>query len=164
MDRPLAPVARIATWLLRDGRDVRAIVAHMEAWAALLAFVAQRYPDEFEALLRYVLLAGGEQSLEDVRRAIMILVPTAEGPLASAGEQLIQQGREQGLQEGRQQGRQEGTLATLRTNVRTLLSARFGPRQASLEGRVDAATASELEQMLLRVQTATSADEVLDAP
>ncbi|MCB9662073.1 MAG: Rpn family recombination-promoting nuclease/putative transposase [Sandaracinaceae bacterium] len=157
MGRPLAPVARVASWLLRDGRDVHAVLAHLEFWAALLTVVAEQHPDELEALLRYILLAAGEQSVEDVRRAILIHVPTAEGPLASAGEQLIQQGREQGLQ----QGLERGSLAALRATLRKQLSARFGSLHVALEARIDAATAPQLDQMLVRVLTATSADEVL---
>jgi flagellar biosynthesis/type III secretory pathway protein FliH len=83
----------------------------MDAWAALLALVAELHPHEVEALLRYILLAGGEQSVEKARRSILLHVPTVEAPLASAGEQLIQQGIQRGLQQGRQEGRQEGVRA-----------------------------------------------------
>ena len=99
------------------------------------------------------MLAAGEQSVDDVRRAILIHVPTVEAPLASAGEQLIQQGREQGLQ--------QGTLAALRAMLRAQLTARFGQLGAADVETIEAATAPELEQMLVRVLTATSAEEVL---
>ncbi|MCA9577884.1 MAG: hypothetical protein KC668_20760 [Myxococcales bacterium] len=48
--------------------------------------------------------------------------------------------------------------------MRNLLSARIGSLDAALDARVDAATGSELEQMLIRVLTATSPDDVLGAP
>jgi len=39
MARPLAPVAQLAAWLLRDGRDAAAILAHLEVWASRFAEV-----------------------------------------------------------------------------------------------------------------------------
>lgn len=43
MARPLAPVAQLAAWLLRDGRDVAAILAHLEAWASRFGEVVALY-------------------------------------------------------------------------------------------------------------------------
>jgi hypothetical protein len=161
MNHPLAPVARLAAWLLRDGRDAAAILAHMEAWAGLLAQVAAQHPGEIETLLRYILLAGGEQSVEEVRRSILLHVPSVEAALASAGEQLIQQGFESGLQRGVQQGIERGLLTGLRKTVRAQLTFRFGPLDAAELAAIDEASTTALEDMLLRVLTAANAAEVL---
>jgi flagellar biosynthesis/type III secretory pathway protein FliH len=151
--------------------------------------VAEQHPDEIEALLRYILLAGGEHSVDEVRRSILLHVPTAEAPLASAGEQLIQQGIlrgvqqgvqqgiqqgvqqgiqqgiqqgvQQGIQQGIQQGREEGILTALRGTLRRHLTLRFGHVETTHAAVIDAAPKPELEQMLDRVLTATSAEEVL---
>lgn len=157
MARPLAPAAQIAAWLLRDGRDVEAILAHLEVWATRLAEVVTQHPDESTALLRYILLAGGVKSLDQVRNTIILHVPAAEAPMASAGEQLIQQG----FQLGVQQGVQQGEMRALRDALTSLLEHRFGASEAAMaQPRIEGREASELKRMLLRVPSATTVADV----
>lgn len=155
MARPLAPVAQVAAWLLRDGRDVAQILAHLEVWASRFAEVLARHPDESEAFLRYILLSAGEDSLDEVRKTILLYIPAAEAPMASAGEQLIQQGFQRGMQHGR--------LATLRETLTVQLDARFGAPGPSVTAVIEAAPEPALQRMLLRVTTATTVEDVLAA-
>lgn len=157
MARPLAPVAQLTAWLLRDGRDVSAILAHLEVWASRFAEVVAQHPDASAALLRYILLSGGEQSFDEVRRTILLHIPAAEAPMASAGEQLIQQGFLKGIQQGVQQGR----LATLRETLASLLEARFGAPSSAVTSVIEAAQEAQLGRMLLRVTNAATVEDVL---
>jgi hypothetical protein len=95
MARPLAPVAQVAAWLLRDGRDVAQILAHLEVWASRFAAVVARHPDESAALLRYILVSAGEQSprVEARRRSLWKAQPEqrADGARGHAGRQAGQQ-------------------------------------------------------------------------
>lgn len=159
MARPLAPVAQVAAWLLRDGRDIAQILAHLEVWAAHFAEVLARHPDDSEALLRYILLAAGAESLDEVRKSILLHIPAAEAPMASAGEQLIQQGFQRGIQEGVQQGR----LATLRETLSSLLHVRFGALTTAHAAVIEAALEPALQRMLLRVTSAATIEDVLAA-
>lgn len=143
----------MAAWLLRDGRDVAQILAHLEAWASRFAEVLARHPDESEAFLRYILLSAGEDSLDEVRKTILLYIPAAEAPMASAGEQLIQQGFQRGMQQGR--------LATLRETLSNLLHVRFGGLSAAHVAVIEAAQEPALQRMLLRVTSAASVEEVL---
>lgn len=135
------------------------ILAHLEVWAARFAEVLARHPDESEALLRYILLAAGERSLDEVQKSILLHIPAAEATMASAGEQLIQQGFQRGIQQGVQQGR----LATLRETLSAQLDARFGASGPSVTAAIEAAQEQQLQRMLLRVTTAASVDDVLAA-
>lgn len=149
MARPLAPVAQLAAWLLRDGRDAGAILAHLEVWASRFAEVVAQHPDASAALLRYILLSGGEHSLDEVRRTILIHIPAAEAPMASAGEQLIQQGF------------LRGRLSTLRETLADLIEVRFGEPSPAVTSVIEAAQEAQLKRMLLRIATAATIEEVL---
>lgn len=71
----------------------------------------------------------------------------------TAGEQLIERGRQEGLQQGLQEG-QRGTL--LRQ-----LRKRFGALPSEVEARVQAAGPEQLEEWVDRVLTAATLAEVM---
>ena len=77
--------------------------------------------------------------------------------MASAGEQLIQQG----FQLGVQQGVQQGEMRALRDALTSLLEHRFGASEAAMaQPRIEGREASELKRMLLRVPSATTVADV----
>ena len=77
----------------------------------------------------------------------------ASRAVMTAGEQLIERGRQQGLQQGLHAG-QRGTL--LRQ-----LRKRFGALPSELDARVQAAGPEQIEDWLDRVVTAPTLAEVL---
>jgi flagellar biosynthesis/type III secretory pathway protein FliH len=120
-------------------------------------------------VLRYILLSGGEQSFDEVRRTILLHIPVAEASMASAGEQLIQQGFlrgiqqgvQKGIQQGVQQGIQQGRLTTLRETLASLIEVRFGAPSAAVTAVIEAAPEAELKRMVLRVTSAATAEDVV---
>jgi predicted transposase YdaD len=148
--RPLLPVPKVAVWLLRDGRDVDALLAHIPVWAEVLSHVLAEAPDVALVFLRYISRIATERSFQDVRRAILEHVATAEAPLASIAEEL------------RQEGRQEAAEA-LRRVVRTLLEQRGGPISEQLAARISAASLQELEAAVSRVLTVTDPNSLFSS-
>ena len=84
--------------------------------------------------------------------------PKAEEVAVTAGQRLIQQGRQEGLQEGRQEGRQEGQVHLLLK----LLTVRFGELSPETTARVQAADEQTLERLSERVITASTLSDVFD--
>lgn len=79
--------------------------------------------------------------------------PEAKDTIVTAGQQLIEQGRQQGRQEGIQ-GRQQTLLRLLRQ--------RFGDEvDAQIEQRVAAASVEQLETWTVRVLSAATLAELL---
>lgn len=76
--------------------------------------------------------------------------------MASAAEQLIQQGMERGLQQGLQQGK----VQALRGALSRLLNARFGALTPSVQQKIDGAMPDQLERWIERVVTADRLDEI----
>jgi predicted transposase YdaD len=71
----------------------------------------------------------------------------------TAGQQLIEQGRQQGIEQGRQQGRQELLLRQLRQ--------RFGGAvNAVVEQRIATASVEEIETWSVRVLSAATLSEL----
>ena len=150
--RPLAAVPKVAVWLLRDGRQVEALLARIPVWKDLLQEVFTDDPAVGRAFVRYISVLSTERTFDEIRRAILEHVAAAEAPLASIAEQL--------KQEGRQEGRQEGALLTLRQVLRTQLEQRFGALGAAIEARIDTATHEELQRAVGRVMVASDAVSV----
>lgn len=153
--RPIAPVPQMALWLLRDGRDLGTVLAHIHVWRAVLARVLLEFPDEARIFLRYISLMAGPHSYDEVRQAILEHVPTAEAPLANIAEKLI----EEGFLKGRQEGRQEA-LGALRDTLRILLEQRFGKVDSAHDARIDDADLLELQRLAQRVMQATKIADV----
>ncbi|MBK7152286.1 MAG: Rpn family recombination-promoting nuclease/putative transposase [Sandaracinaceae bacterium] len=147
--RPMPPVPKLATWLLRDGRDVRELLRHVPAWGADLEHVARAQPGELVALLGYILLVAGVESLQAVRDTIVLHAPSTEASMISIADHLIEQGREL------------GDLNALRRVLRLQLTSRFGPLSAEFETRLNAADSERLELAVSRVLTAAHPADVL---
>lgn len=146
--RPLSPVPMIATWLLRDGRRMDALLEHLPVWKEVFRRVVLEAPDEALFFLRYISSTATERSFPELRRTILEHVPAAEAPLASIAEQL------------KQEGRQEGQQEALSRVLRTLIQRRFGELSGAQEALIAAATLDELERAIERVGVATDPGSV----
>jgi predicted transposase YdaD len=70
---------------------------------------------------------------------------------------VYRKGREEGREEGRQKGRQDGEI----TILRRLIEARFGRLPAWAGKRLAAKSTAELEELSVRVLSASSIRELL---
>ena len=76
----------------------------------------------------------------------------------TAGQRLIEQGRQQGIEQGIEQGRQQGTQGVLLR----LLRQRFGDAvNAQVEQRIATASLEQVEAWTGRVLSAATLAEVL---
>ena len=76
----------------------------------------------------------------------------------TAGQQLIEQGRQQGRQEGRREGRREGECALLLRQLRR----RFGDTvNADIEQRIATAPIEQIDTWAERVLSAATLTELL---
>ncbi len=88
--------------------------------------------------------------------------PEAKEAIVTAGQQLIEQGRQEGRQQGRQEGRQEGRQQGIREVLLRQLRQRFGHEvDARVEQRIAAAAAEKLETWSERVLSAVTLAELL---
>jgi Putative transposase, YhgA-like len=142
--RPLHPFPKITLWLLRDGREIAALLEHLAAWGAELERLVREDPGREDVLvvLRYILRVAGEWPYETLRQRIIELAPALEETMASAEQQLIQKG-------------------TQRTLIRQL-RARFGPLDAAVETRIAKADADALDRWTERVLVAQRIDDLFD--
>lgn len=152
--RPLAPFPKIALWLLRDGKSLDEFLTHLVAWAAELERLVRDggAGDDYVTVVRYIWRVVGDGPAQIVRQRILDLAPTFGGAMPSYDERLI----ETGIQQGIQQGRREGIRHALRAVVR----ARFGEIADTVEARIAAASAEELQRWLERVVGAERIEDV----
>ena len=146
--RPIPPFPKLALWLLRDGRQLEAFFTHLAAWAEEIRELARRDPahEDRAVLARYILRVAGEIPSELLRQRIAKDAPEFEESMASAAEQLIEQGR---------------TIA-LRETLERLLRTRFGDLDQGIEQRIATASPTDLDRWLERVITAERPDDILE--
>jgi flagellar biosynthesis/type III secretory pathway protein FliH len=91
-------------------------------------------------------------------------LPRARGQLKTAGEQLLEQGRNEGRHEGRAKGRVEGLVEGLvegRVEVlRRLLTRRFGALPTNLDHQLTHATQEQLDVWTDRILDAGSLSDL----
>lgn len=97
-------------------------------------------PADAAAELRHVL--PGEIA-ERFRARLIELAPTTEAMVMRYSERLIA--------EGEARGRERGRLEAQRDILRTQLSSKFGPLDASVQARIDTAAEPELQRWLERI-------------
>ncbi len=86
------------------------------------------------------------------------LGPEAKEAIVTAGQQLIEQGRQEGRQEGRREGRREGECAVLLR----LLRRRFGTAvNADIEQRIATASIEQIDLWTERVLSAATLTDLL---
>ncbi|HEY0482363.1 MAG TPA: Rpn family recombination-promoting nuclease/putative transposase [Kofleriaceae bacterium] len=121
-----------------------------------------RAPHGLEALaqvMRYILQVNehvGPEELQDLLERD--LGPEAKDAIMTAGQQLIEQGRQQGIEQGVQQGRQQGIQELLLR----LLRQRFGGEvNTQVEQRIAAASLEQVDAWSARVLSAATLSELL---
>jgi hypothetical protein len=152
--RPMPPFPKVALWLLRDGRSIEAFLAHLARWGDELDRLAREdpNPEDIALVVRYILRVAGEAPFDLLRERIAQAAPTFEEPMASAAEQLIQQGIQQGVQRGH--------VDTLRNTLVRLLRVRFGAIDENVQRQIDDASPATLERWIERVVTVANANDV----
>jgi len=116
--RPLGPLPKVALWLLRDGRNIDTLLDHLEAWKDELGRLVDSeasgaQADDVIAVMRYILSVAGPRPFAEVKERVVRAVPVTEAPMASAAEQLIQEGIRRGERTGKAEGKAESVLAVL---------------------------------------------------
>ena len=109
-------------------------------------------------MLGYILQVNAEIDPEQLGDVMLKQFgPKAEEAAITAGQRLIQQGRQEGRQEGRREGHEERIRLLLRQ-----LSLRFGQLSPETTARIHAADEQALERLSERVITATTLSGVFD--
>jgi predicted transposase YdaD len=153
--RSLGAFQKVALWLLRDARDPVRLLSSFSAWtdAMLQARQAPGGLKAFATLITYMFRVIDPVKRNELRAKLHLLGPHAEESAMSIADML----HKEGLKEGLKRGRKEGRVATLRS----LLTLKFGPLDASQEACLRVATSRALDRYLRRVLTADSLAEVL---
>jgi thioredoxin-like negative regulator of GroEL len=107
-------------------------------------------------ILRHILRVSGDVPHDAVQRRVAAVVPEAEASMASAAEQLIQQGRAQGIEQGIEQGR----VLALRETLARQLAARFGDVSEQARRRIEEAGSAELDRWVEAVVRAARPEDV----
>jgi len=118
-------------------------------------------------LLEYVLRAGEEVDLADLRDVSRALGPAVEDEFMTLAQRLEQKGMREGMREGIREGMREGMRKGLldgrRDLLRRLLRVRFGSLPDRMEAQLAGGTAEELDRWAERVFEAATVEEVFAA-
>lgn len=155
-------LARLTAMCFKHGRTRSDLLQILGQWIDVMREVAGA-PNGLEALarvMRYILQVN--EHVAPVALEALIergIGPEAKEAIVTAGQQLIEQGRQEGRQEGRLEGRLEGRQESLRILVRQ----RFGPEiDADVERRIAAASLEQVEIWFARILDAATLGELLD--
>jgi hypothetical protein len=163
--RAITALDKLVLWCLRNARTPDELIATLRGWAAVVreAHEAPHGAAALAVVWRYIVLISRQTPQEAVALLIDAL-PEEKESIVTAGEQLIEMGRQEGLRKGREEGREEGRKEGQAELLLKLLCTRFGavPEKAAL--KVRAADAATLDLWAERVLTASSLTEVLDLP
>ena len=124
-------------------------------------------------MLCYVLQVSEHVEREDLKALLgREIGPEIEEAIVTAGQLLIEQGRQQGLEQGREKGRQQGREEVrqqgreegrqrLQEVLLQLLRQRFGGQvDSNVEKRIEAASIEQVETWTRRVLSAASLGEL----
>jgi predicted transposase YdaD len=148
------------------GDNVIAVLGRLrerkQAVRRVLDKIATLNPGERETALSQLLILAGlrqlEELVEEEARKMPVLNDIMDNKvLGREFKKGMEQGRQEGRQEGREEGRQEGELAFLRR----LIEARFGTIPVWAEERLATRSATELEEVGVRILRAESLEELL---
>jgi predicted transposase/invertase (TIGR01784 family) len=163
--RAMSAFARLVLFCLRHAREPRQLLARLGGWVELVR-ETKRAPHGRAALIalfRYILLTNREQRPEAIVEQLLATVGEEEREeILSAGEILIERGRQEGLLKGRLQGQQEGRQEGRRELLLKLLRTRFGALPASTVARVDSADLDQLDRWFERAITTAELAAVFD--
>ncbi len=176
--RPMSAFPKLVLWARRDGRSPEKLFRSLPRWRHELERLMTEDPSLRDAgvVLRYILRVSGDVPFEIIRQEFIKVIPEIEVAMASAAEQLfqegiekgiekgIEQGEERGLKKGRQEGRQEGRQAgrqeANRTMLGRLLQLRFGALGPEVEARIAEGSSEQVEGWLERFATAETLDGI----
>ena len=152
--------------LKRDavGDNILALLAgcsdNRTAVRTTLQKIARLPAGEREAVLGLLMILSGlrhlEETVEQEARKMPIL-NIENKVLGREFKRGLEEGKQLGLEEGKQQGREEGELKVLRRQI----EKRFGPLPDWAEKRLASRSASELEELSIRVLDAETLEELL---
>jgi hypothetical protein len=150
-------LAKLVAMCLKYARTRADFLQILSRWMDVAREVI-RAPHGLEALaqvMRYILEVNENVEPEDLQALLeRDLGPEAKDAIMTAGQQLIEQGRQQGIQQGIQQGTQGVLLRLLRQ--------RFGDAvNAQVEQRIATASFEQVEAWTGRVLSAATLPEVI---
>jgi len=151
--RAMTALGRLALFCFRHAREPDALIDNLRDWLGLVAEVrkAPNGAAALAAIFRYILLRNKQRDAEDVVKQLLLVAgEEARSEVMTAGEQLIERGRQEGVVKGQ------------RLIVLKLLRKRFGALPSEAEARVQAAGADQLDAWAERVLTAATLAEVLE--
>jgi predicted transposase/invertase (TIGR01784 family) len=153
----MTALARLATICLKHARTSADFIKILARWMDVAREVA-RAPNGLKSLaqvLCYILEVNDHVEREALQALLEREIgPEAKEAIVTAGQQLIEQGR----QEGRQEGRREGECAVLLRQLRR----RFGDAvDAAIEQRIAIASPEQIDTWIERVFSAATLTEVL---
>jgi hypothetical protein len=140
---------RVVLWVLRDARTIERFYEHLVAWSEELAHLSQEFPEDAATVARYIVEVAGDEPFENLQKRILEAVPAMEKPMATAAEQLIQDG----VRRGKAEGKAEALLAIFETRG---LAVGAEQRARILECR----DIAELDRWLRKAITAQTAAEL----
>ncbi|MBI4878671.1 MAG: Rpn family recombination-promoting nuclease/putative transposase [Planctomycetes bacterium] len=139
---PRLALRRLLTYLNKAARD--------EAAAKALARSVPEGEEVYMTLEKRLLQEGRAEG-------------RSEGRVEGRSEGRVE-GRSEGRAEGRSEGRAEGRSEAMRVALIRLLESRFGPLDAAIRARLEAAELASLEAWFDRALKARSLEEVLATP
>ncbi|MBL4845494.1 MAG: Rpn family recombination-promoting nuclease/putative transposase [Planctomycetes bacterium] len=156
-----APAFAAVTWIFfRHAYDANRGIEVWQDCADLIGELATDLPKQHESLLqlvRYSLLqslGSAEELREELRR---VGGQEAEELAVTAGEQLLEQGREQGRREGEVKGVLKGERRLL-----SRILARLGTITPTIDARIQAAEADDLEKWAELALSANTIEDVFE--
>jgi hypothetical protein len=131
-----------------------------------VAHEVARAPHGLEALgqvMQYILEVNDYVEPEELQGLLeRDLGPEAKDAIMTAGQRLIEQGRQQGIEQGRQQGIEQGRQQGIQGVLLRLLRQRFGDAvNAQVEQRIATASLEQVEAWTGRVLSAATLAEVI---
>jgi hypothetical protein len=145
--RAMSAAGRLALWCLRHARSPEEIVKGLGRWMGLIREV-RRAPNGVAALAmiwRYLLLVAERFGPDDlVTRLLVAVGADGKEEIVTAGEQLIERGRQEGM----------------RKVLLKQLQARFGTLPEAASARVSAADPAELDLWIERILTVSRLEDV----
>jgi len=155
-DGAMTALVKLVTMCFKHARRGKDFVQILGRWMDVAREVA-RAPNGLQALapvMRYILEVNEHVAPEALQALLeRDIGPEAKDIVVTAGQQLIEQGRQEGRQEGRQQGFQEVLLRLLRL--------RFGAQvDTQVEQRILTASVEQIETWSMRMLSAATLAEL----
>lgn len=156
----MTALAKLVVMCFKHARTGEASIKILTRWMDVVREVV-RAPNGLKALaqvLCYILEVNHHVRSEDLKQLLEREIgPEAKEAIVTAGQQLIEQGRQQGIEQGIQQERQRFREMLLR-----LLRQRFGDGvDTQVERRVASAPVEQIETWTARVLSAATLAELL---